>query len=74
MAKHGRDMGRKARKRLTALGCEIEQTRGGHVKITCPNGEIVIHAWSSSDHRAVKNLAAQLRRIGEIDIHWKELL
>lgn len=51
-------------RRCRDLGCEIGVTRGEHIKITCPNGAVVITASTASDWRSIKNLRASLRRNG----------
>jgi len=37
--------------------------RGGHLKLTHPNGAIYFTAMSPSDQRAWRNLTADLRRL-----------
>ena len=46
-----------------ARGWTCDLTRKGHLKLRHPSGAIVIAAWSPSDHRALKNLEARLRRV-----------
>jgi len=44
-------------------GLTWETTRGGHLKITRPGIRGCVHcAATPSDHRALKNIAAQVRR------------
>lgn len=45
-------------------GWTVEKTAGNHIKFVPPFGKEVIHTGSTpSDHRAVKNLEAQIKRI-----------
>lgn len=44
-------------------GWGVEQTRKGHLKLTHPTGAVVFAASSPSDHRAIKNMEARLRRV-----------
>ena len=45
-----------------AQGWRVQPTRGGHWKLTHPGGGIVVTSSSPSDHRALANVRAQLRR------------
>jgi predicted RNA binding protein YcfA (HicA-like mRNA interferase family) len=46
-----------------ARGWRVELTRrGGHVRLTHPDGTIVVTGSTPSDHRALANLKAQMRR------------
>jgi predicted RNA binding protein YcfA (HicA-like mRNA interferase family) len=45
-----------------AHGWRVQPTRGGHWKLTHPDGGTVVTSSSPSDHRALANLKAQLRR------------
>jgi predicted RNA binding protein YcfA (HicA-like mRNA interferase family) len=63
--------GSKIAKKLRRLGCEVEPG-GKHLRVTTPSGGRVTLPFSGSDHRGIKNLAAQLRHAG-LDVHWKEL-
>lgn len=45
-------------------GWTVEKTAGNHIKFKPPFGKEVIHAGSTpSDHRAIKNLEAQIKRV-----------
>jgi hypothetical protein len=61
------------RRRLEHRGLPAALSGRGHVRITCPNGQKVMAPATPSDHRAMKNVAASLRRNG-VDIHWRELV
>jgi len=56
--------------KVEAQGGRVEPTRGGHIKVLCPNPSqcngsgIVTLAGTASDHRSVRNGIAQLRRCG----------
>ena len=54
---------RQSRRQFTRLGFQVTKTRGGHWRIEHPamNGP-VFAADTPSDHRAIKNLHAMLRR------------
>lgn len=47
-----------------AHGWELTRTRGGHLRLRSPHGATVLFGCSPSDHRAVRNLRADLRRNG----------
>lgn len=53
-------------KALRAQGWEVEKTRGGHWKAIPPDKtqDIVHFASTPSDHRALRNTVAQLRKSG----------
>lgn len=49
----------------TKQGWRVEQTKGGHWRLYAPDGEHIVHAASTpSDHRALANTIAQMRRYG----------
>lgn len=50
--------------RAEAAGCQVDGGSDRHYKLRCPSGVLVILATSPSDHRAVKNARARLRRAG----------
>jgi len=50
--------------RCEDLGCTVCKTKKGHFKVLIPDGGIVITASTPTDHRAIKNILAQLRRGG----------
>lgn len=54
--------------RLLSLAREqraaVRQTKSGHWQVRVPGGAIVVTGSTPSDHRAVKNFRAQLRRAG----------
>jgi hypothetical protein len=43
-------------------GWTVEWTRNNHIRFKHPSGAMVHTSGTPSDHRAVKNLEAQLRR------------
>lgn len=45
-------------------GWSVAKTRGNHVKWVSPTGAVVFSASTPSDHRAIYNIRAQLRRHG----------
>ena len=45
-------------------GWEVGTTKKGHIRFVAPDGTIVIHSSTPSDHRAWKNLRGALRRSG----------
>lgn len=47
-----------------AQGWKIELTQGNHVRWTSPSGRVIFSAASPSDHRAIRNTVAMLRREG----------
>jgi predicted RNA binding protein YcfA (HicA-like mRNA interferase family) len=55
---------RKLAKQAKAQGWEIRRTRGDHLVWVAPNGRKVYSSATPSDHRAVKNQRARLRRAG----------
>jgi len=47
-----------------ARGWRVDATRrGGHVRLVHPDGGVVVASGTPSDHRALANLRAQLRRV-----------
>lgn len=53
-------------RRIEKQGFTTQNTSGGHLKITSPDGKPIFAASSPSDRRAMKNLIAQLRRLGYV--------
>lgn len=53
-------------RRVEKQGFATENTNGGHLKITSPDGKPIFASSSPSDGRAIKNLIAQLRRVGYV--------
>ena len=53
-------------RRVEKQGFATENTNGGHLKITSPEGKSIFASSSPSDGRAIKNLIAQLRRVGYV--------
>lgn len=51
-------------RRLRRQGWTAEITKGGHRRFTSPEGEVVFGPFSPSDHRAIRNMVARLRRAG----------
>lgn len=49
---------------LEQRGWSVEVTGGNHYKLKGPRGQIVFCPGTPSDHRALKNLKAMLRRQG----------
>lgn len=47
-------------------GCRVDATRGGHYQVFVPDGGIVLISGTSSDHHAMKNALADLRRAGVV--------
>lgn len=45
-------------------GGRVETSGGSHLRATLPSGETIMFASTPSDHRAVKNAQAQLRKAG----------
>ena len=45
-----------------AHGWRVQPTRGGHWRLRHPGGGIVVTSSTPSDHRALANFKAQLRR------------
>lgn len=55
-------------KELRKRGYTIAQTRGNHYGVYAASGTLLqVFAATASDHRAIKNLRADLRRKGMID-------
>lgn len=48
-------------KRLKRDGWEIEYSRGQHIKLTGPNGELVFHSASPGDQNALHSLRREIR-------------
>ena len=51
-------------KRARKQGWQIVQKSGSHLKWIPPQGRFVVTACSPSDHRAIKNVRADLRAAG----------
>ena len=49
-------------------GCTVVATRNGHYKIMVKGGGIVHTSGTPSDHRALRNTIAQIRRAGGPDL------
>lgn len=47
-----------------AAGWTVTKTGGGHLRFRSPTGALVFAPSTPSDHRSVKNTAAELRRHG----------
>ena len=47
-----------------AQGCTVERRRGGHIGVTCPDGTLIIVAFTSGSGRTTANLRTRLRRAG----------
>lgn len=60
---HRADMAKLMRK-LKQLDCEVDRTRGGHWKITTPNGAVVIAAFSPRAPGSVNATIQRLRKEG----------
>lgn len=43
-------------------GWSIEETKRSHIQLKGPNGALIHTGGTPSDHRAVRNLRAQIRR------------
>lgn len=55
-------------KRLRAAGWTVEDRKGGHLVAKSPDGRhMVVMSKTPSDHRALANTLAQLRRAGYDD-------
>ncbi len=65
MASSGREA-RQFFKQCENLGVIVELRNNGHMKLICPNGYVYWAGHSVSDHRALKNIKARLRRDGGI--------
>lgn len=46
------------------LGCDVEMSRGNHVKVRLPEGGSLCGPLTSSDRRGTLNLRSRLRRRG----------
>jgi len=53
-------------RQLAAYGWSVSQTERGHWRLRAPTGQTVIASGTPSDHRANKNLLAQLKRAGYV--------
>jgi hypothetical protein len=54
---------RRAVEDLAAVhGCKVERTRGDHLRISHPSGWFVFTSSTPSDHRALRHVAAAIRR------------
>jgi hypothetical protein len=51
-------------KRATDAGCRISRTSRGHWRILCPGGGLIFTAGTPSDWRGLRNLKADLKRVG----------
>ena len=61
---------KKTRRQLERLGFIMTKTRGGHWRLEHPDMKGLVFAPDTpSDHRAVKNLRAELRRRMRSPIH-----
>ena len=50
---------------IRRAGCSVEQPRrGGHWKITTPDGQLIIAAFSPRSQRAIINTKQRLRAAG----------
>jgi predicted RNA binding protein YcfA (HicA-like mRNA interferase family) len=49
-------------RQASACGWQVTRTRGGHWRLLRPNGGIVVLSSTPSDHRALRNVRAQMRR------------
>ena len=49
-------------RQASASGWRVARTRGGHWRLLYPNGGIVVLSSTPSDHRALRNVRAQMRR------------
>lgn len=54
--------------RARDAGADVSGGSERHWKVRCPNGVLIIVACSPSDHRAVKNARARLRRTGGLSL------
>lgn len=58
------EMGKLIRKARKA-GCHVEQAkRGGHWKITTPDGQLIVAPFSPGTHRGVRDTIARLKAAG----------
>lgn len=52
-------------RKVKKQGFDVEQTKGGHVRVTSPCGELSrVIPCTASDFRAIKNSTADLKKIG----------
>lgn len=63
MAGHRADM-MKLVKKAAKKGCEVERTNGGHWRIVCPNGDVLIASFSPSNPGAYRDTLRDLRKAG----------
>lgn len=49
-------------KKLERDGWKISKTGKSHFRLQAPNGALVFHSCTSSDHRAVHNLRSNIKR------------
>lgn len=49
---------------ITEAGGIVERRRSNHYKITLPDGAVYFTGGTPSDHRARKNMVADLRKLG----------
>jgi predicted RNA binding protein YcfA (HicA-like mRNA interferase family) len=47
---------------VEARGWNVAPTRRGHLRLTHPNGGLVFVAGTPSDHRALTNMRAEIKR------------
>lgn len=52
---------------LRRAGCTLERTGSGHIRVTKDGAMVTVIPATSSDHRAIKNARALLRRKGVLD-------
>lgn len=45
-------------------GWRVIRLRSGHVQFCPPTGPLIVASGTASDHRAIRNLRAHLRRAG----------
>jgi len=55
---------RSLRKKALDQGWRIEPTRNGHERWLSPSGGTVVMSGTPSDHRALRNAVADLKRAG----------
>lgn len=51
---------------VAEFSATLEHTRGGHLRITLPNGQVVITSGTPGDHRTYLNTRAQVRRAARV--------
>lgn len=53
-----------------AQGWRVERTRNGHITFLSPDGQHrIVCGGTESDHRAVRNTRARIRRAGLVLVH-----